>query len=432
MHFFNENQYGDNSMKKTVPLFIILYVVILLLTCTQKQVVRDRLPSAKPTFQSIVKPGIDVLLDSKLHLLKNKRVGLITNQSGITRNLVSTIDALFYNKSVNLICLFSPEHGIRGNIKAGESVDGYTDEKTGLPVYSLYGQSKEPSKEAMDQIDVLLFDIQDVGVRIYTYIYTMSYGMQAAAKYNKEFMVLDRPNPLGGVKVGGNVLDTRFSSFIGRYPIAFRHGMTTGELARMFNKEFNINCRLTVIPAEGWKRTMYFEDTELPWIPPSPHIPHPHMTLFYAATGIIGELGTISEGIGTTTPFELVGAPWINPFKLAETLNRKSIPGVHFHPVYFRPFYHTFTQEECGGVKLFIRDKRAFNPFECGISILAAIRELYPNNDIFTKTRLFTLAVGTDTIERRLKNGVKADNIIASFKKDMTDFKRMREQYLLY
>ena len=422
-------------MKKVSVLLSILCLFIIIIKCTQKQTIKKDIPEIYKgeSIPDGVKPGIDVLLEKKRHILKNLRVGLITNQSGITKDLISTVDALFYDKSINLICLFSPEHGIRGNIKAGESVKVYTDGKTGLPVYSLYGAKKEPTKEAMEQIDALIFDIQDVGVRIYTYIYTMSYGMQAAAKYNKKFVVLDRPNPLGGIKVGGNVLDTGFRSFIGRYPIAFRHGMTIGELAYMFNKEFNINCDLTVIPMDGWKRNMYFEDTRLHWIPPSPHIPNAQTPVFYAATGIIGELGTISEGIGTTTPFEVVGAPWIDPFKLANALNRKNIPGVYFHPLYFRPFYHTFTQKECGGIKLFIKDKNAFCPFESGIIIIDTINKLYPGKDILSgSTRLFTLAAGTDKIKHSLKKGTNADRIISSYQNSLNSFKEMRKQYLIY
>jgi len=417
-------------LKKTIIILSVFLVYFNLVECSRKYVIESsdiEIPKLP------VKLGIDVLLEKKLHLLKGKRVGLITNKSGITSNRVSTIEALHNERAVNLVCLFSPEHGIRGDRKAGEYVDSYIDDRTVLPVYSLYGRNKKPSEEMMNNIDVLLFDIQDIGVRTYTYVYTMSYGMEAAAEYNKEFLVLDRPNPLGGEKVEGNVLETEYNSFIGRYPIAFRHGMTAGELARMFNKEFKINCKLTVIEMEGWKRHMYYEQTGLSWIPPSPHIPHPETALYYATTGFIGELATLAEGVGTTTPFEIVGAPGIDPFLLANALNKQNLPGVSFYPVYFIPFYHTFQNKECGGVKIFITDRDKFISFETGLFVLKLIKELFPEIDIFAEDiRMFQLATGTNKIVNGLQKGISSEEIIKSYQGDIQSFINKRISYLIY
>ncbi len=424
---------GRLCLKKIIIILAIFVILFSLIGCSKKHLVKNDKRYDRVIPESNVKFGIDVLLEKKLRFLKGKRVGLITNKSGITKDLVSTIEALHGESSVNLVCLFSPEHGIRGDKKAGEYVDSYTDGETGLPVYSLYGRNKKPTEDMMKQIDVLLFDIQDIGVRTYTYVYTMSYGMEAAAEYNKEFYVLDRPNPIGGIKVEGNILDTKYKSFIGRYPVAFRHGMTAGELARMFNKEFEINCNLTVIETEGWQRSMYYDQTGLPWIAPSPHIPHPETALYYAASGFIGELGTLAEGVGTTTPFEVVGAPKINPFLLASTLNNKNLPGVFFYPVYFIPFYHNFKDMECGGVKIFITERNEFNPFRTGLYILESIKKLYPDYDIFSKDlRMFHLATGTDKVINSLRKNIDPEEIISSFDERLKIFKQKRKMYLIY
>jgi len=422
-------------LKKNIRLTILLLIILNLSYCARTILVKEGEPKilAEKISSSQIKLGIDVLLEKKLYLLRNKRVGLITNQSGVTKNLIPTVEALYNEKSINLVCLFSPEHGLRGNKKAGEFVESYIDEKTNLPVYSLYGKNKKPTKEMMNKIDVLIFDIQDIGIRTYTYIYTMSYVMESAAEYNKEFIVLDRPNPLGGTKVEGNILEQDFSSFIGRYPIPFRHGMTIGELALLFNKEFGINCNLTVIKMEKWERKMYFDKTGLHWIPPSPNIPHSETALYYSTTGFIGELSTLSVGIGTTTPFEIVGAQWIDPFTLAHTLNKKNLSGIYFYPVYFIPFYHSFENIECGGAKIFITNREKFLPFETGISILETINTLYPKQNIFSNdTKMFNLALGTEKITQNLKTNTNTDYIIRSSKKEIEIFNKKRKLYLLY
>ncbi|MDZ7264645.1 MAG: DUF1343 domain-containing protein [candidate division KSB1 bacterium] len=383
---------------------------------------------------SQVKPGIDVLIEKQRHLIEGKRLGLITNPTGITRQFKSTIDALNEIPGVKLVALFGPEHGVRGDIPGGERVSSYQDKKTGITVYSLYGETYKPTPEMLNGIDVLLYDIQDIGSRAYTYIYTMAYAMEAARDARIPFVVLDRPNPLGGNRVEGNVLDPKFKSFIGLYPIPYIYGMTVGELAQLFNKEFGINCNLTVVPLEGWTRDMTYEDTGLMWVPTSPHVPHPETAYLVAAIGCIGELGTISEGVGTPSPFEFIGAPWMDGDKLAEELNARKLPGVYFRPTYFRPFYLRFIKEQCGGVQIHILDKTAFEPAAVQVHILTAIKKLFPEKNIFDTPRIssFDRAYGTDEVRKAVLRGDAAEKIIASWQEQLEKFKRVRTKYLIY
>ena len=387
----------------------------------------------RPTVPRI-KLGIDVLIEQKIHLLKGKSVGLITNQSGVTRNLESTVDVLFWNKEVNLTSLFAPEHGLRGNIPAGMPVAQYTDPYTGLKVYSMYGATKKPTLEMLSAIDVLIFDIQDVGVRPYTYIYTMAYAMEAARDAGIEFIVLDRPNPLGGNIVDGNILHPEYKSFIGRYPIPYVHGLTIGELAWYFNREFYIGTNLRVRPMEGWNRDMVFKDTGLQWIPTSPHIPSAETPAYYATTGSIGELGTISVGVGYTLPFRIVGAPWMDGHALSAQLNSRNLPGIVFRPMFWQQYYGIFQGQQVSGIELVIHDLRSYNPFSTGIHILEAIVSMYPEREIFPESRVdnFNFATGTNSILNRLKSGVPAEFIIESYQADIEQFKKRRKEYLLY
>ncbi|MFC1555984.1 exo-beta-N-acetylmuramidase NamZ domain-containing protein [candidate division KSB1 bacterium] len=381
-----------------------------------------------------VKLGIDVLIEKQFDIVDGKRVGLITNPSGVNRNLKTTIDVLFDSPSVKLRALFSPEHGIRGNIEGGKQVRTYKDEKTGVTVYSLYGDTRKPTNDMLYGLDVLLFDIQDVGVRPYTYIYTMAYAMEAAKEAGIPFVVLDRPNPLGGLIVDGNVLDEQFKSFIGLYPIPYVHGMTAGELAWMFNLEFGIGVDLTVVPVEGWTRNMTWEETGLEWVPTSPHIPEAETVPYFAATGCLGELSTFQTGVGYTMPFRLTGAPWIDPEVFANELNKRKLAGVKFRPMYWTPYYGKYNGEQVAGVQLHITDKSRFFPFATGIHLLDAVRTLYPEQEIFNPDRLnmFNKAAGTDEIYRKLQAGVPADVIIDSYSAGLKDFLKMRQEYLLY
>ncbi len=321
---------------------------------------------------TMVQTGIDNTSQWRKEL-EGKRVGLITNPTGINQDFVSTIDIL--NEKITLVKLFSPEHGVRGNLQAGDAVDFYQDEKTGLPVVSLYGKNKKLSEEMLHDIDVLAFDIQDVGSRLYTYLYTMSYGMQGCANFGKTFLVFDRPNPLGGIKVEGNLISEGYTSFVGLHPIPYRYGLTIGEAAMLFEHEFNIACDVKIIPMLGWDREMYYEDTGLAWIMPSPNMPTVDTAVTYNSTCIF-EGTNISEGRGTTKPFELVGAPWLDAEALADRMNEKKLSGVWFRPVYFTPTFSKHANELCKGVQLHVSDRGSFHAVETGLHLLEEIKRL--------------------------------------------------------
>ena len=412
-----------NKIKK------IFFLIIIITTCQT-----GLSQSGSQEVRVAVKPGIEVLLEHKIGLVRGKRVGLITNPTGVNSALVSTVDLLYRHPDVELAALFAPEHGVRGDFHAGETVGQNTDIKTGIPVFSLYGKNKKPTPEMLHGIDILIYDIQDTGTRGYTYIYTMAYAMEAARENNIPFFVLDRPNPLGGNRVEGNVLEPDFSSFIGLYPIAQVYGMTVGELARFFNQEFRLDCQLTVIPMMNWRREMTFAETGLPWVPTSPHIPHAETVLFSAATGCIGELNTVSIGVGYPAPFELFGAPWIDADKLAHELNHRNLPGVFFRPIHFRPYYLHFKGEICSGVQIHIRDQAQFSPAKVQIHLLEAVIRLFPEQNILDTEQItmFDSAFGTDKVRKALLNGKSAKEIIKEWQIDLEKFRKKREKYLIY
>ena len=379
--------------------------------------------------------GIDRLVEEFSPLIEEKRISLIPNPSGGSRSLQSDIDLLYADGRFDLTALFGPEHGVRGDVMAGHKIADDKDPKTGVPVYSLYGKTFKPTPEMLVNVDILLFNIQDIGIRPYTYIYTMSRAMEAAKEQNIPFVVLDRPNPLGGTLVEGAVLKPEFKSGIGLYPIPYIHGMTVGELAKLFNEEFEINCELTIVPMKNWRRNMIFQETGLTWIPTSPHVPHPETCFYIAATGGFGELETLSPGVGTPQPFELCGAPWIDGENLANVMNELDLPGVYFRPLFFRPYYLRFVQERCGGVQLHIRDYKKFKPIDTEIRLLAAIRDLFPEHDYFdesNRTASFDRAYGTDQVRKALIAGKSADEILASWQEELEEFMKVRQKYLIY
>lgn len=381
-----------------------------------------------------VKPGIEVLLEEYPDLLRGKGVGLITNPTGATSDLRSTIDVLAANPEIRLVALFGPEHGVRGQVPAGVTIESYVDKHTGLPAYSLYGKTKKPTPEMLRGVDILVYDIQDIGSRAYTYIYTMAYAMEAAAEKGIPFVVLDRPNPLGGVLVEGPVLEPAFKSDIGRYEIPYVYGLTVGELAQLFNTHFGIGADLTVVPMRGWRRSMTFAETGLQWIPTSPHIPHPETAFYAAMTGIIGELGTVSEGVGYTLPFELIGAPWIDAYRFAEQLNGFDLPGVRFRPATYRPYYFRFHDEDVHGVQIHILDFEAVRPMHVQMHILQTLLQLYPAKKIFgtRRVRSFDRAMGTDRVRNALLDGKSAEAIITSWRPALDAFLEIRSSYLIY
>lgn len=366
-------------------------------------------------------------------LLKGKRVGLLTNPTGVDSGLNSTIDLLA--EEVSLVKLFSPEHGIRGDVQAGEKVEDYTDEKTGLPVYTLYGDKKIPSKEMLQDLDTLVFDIQDVGSRLYTYLYSMSYCMQACKRDGKEFVVLDRPNPLGGLKVEGGYIQPDCLSFVGLHPIPYRYGLTIGEAARFFAKEFDISCDLKVVPMKGWKRSQYYDETGLPWVIPSPNMPTLDTAVVYDATCLY-EGTNISEGRGTTKPFEFVGAPFLDGAKLAELMNRKKLPGVRFRPVYFTPTFSKFQGVLCRGIQLHVTDRQMFSPVKCGLYLLKEVKKMAGDNFEYLPPSanmvhpMIDLNTGSTYI--REHDDFDPEEIWNGWCRDASDFEKRKRKYHLY
>lgn len=378
-----------------------------------------------------VSPGIEVLLKEEKNVLSGKKVGLITNPTGIDSKLTSMVDLLHDDPDINLTALFGPEHGVRGDAQAGASVEYYIDEKTGLPVYSLYGKTKKPTPEMLKDVEVLVFDIQDVGTRYYTYIYTMAYAMEAAKENDIPFIVLDRPNPQGGESVDGPVLEPEFSSFVGLYPIPLKHGMTVGELATLFNKEFKIGADLKVIKMKGWKRDMDYDDTGLPFVLPSPNMPTVSTTFVYPATGLI-EGTNVSEGRGTTKPFELIGAPYINGDELAGKLNALRLPGVKFRAASFTPTFSKHAGKLSHGVEIYITDREVFKAVPTGLHIIKTIQDLYPGDFEFLAANNFNLLIGNGWIMSRIKEGSTVNEILKEYQVKQDAFKKVRKNYLLY
>ena len=376
--------------------------------------------------------GIDNLDEIK-KALGDKKVGLITSPSGINKDFKYTIDV--FNENFNLVALFSPEHGIRGNLQAGEEVGTYTDERTGIKVYSLYGENKKPSKEMLEGIDVLVFDIGDVGSRFYTYIYSMGYCLEACKENNKKLLVLDRINILGGEKVEGNILEEEFKTFVGMYPIPIRYGLTIGELAHYFNNEFNIGCDLEVIKIKGWERWMLYEDTDLPWISPSPNMPSLSTSLLYNGTCLL-EGTNISEGRGTTKPFEIVGAPWIDGYKLAEIMEEKNIKGVRFRPIYYTPTFSKHEGKMCGGVQIHITDTREVNGVEVGLHLLEAIIKMDKGDLQFIESEGYGIFLdsisGTKILRESLGKELSAKDILEKWNTETKVFREKASKYYLY
>lgn len=378
-------------------------------------------------------PGIETLLDGHLHLLRGRRIGLITNPTGIDRELRSAVDLLARHPQLELVALFGPEHGVRGDAQAGDRVDPARDRATGLPVHSLYGEHRAPTPEMLRGIDVLVFDIQDVGARFYTYPYTLAGAMRAAREAGIAVVVLDRPNPVGGVLVEGPVLEPDHASFVGMFPIPLRHGMTVGELAGLFNVEFGIGAELHVVPVRGWRRADPEPGHALPWVPPSPNMPTPDTALVYPGTGLL-EGTNLSEGRGTTRPFEIVGAPFVDAEALAARMNALDLPGVRFRPVRFTPTFSKHAGEPCGGVQLHVVDPDAFRPVRTGIALLQAMHGLYPDEFEFLPgdPPFFDTLAGNGWIRRAILDGEPLEAIEARWLPELRRFEDVRDRHLLY
>ena len=387
----------------------------------------------------VVRTGVDVLVAQGFKPLAGKRVGLITNPTGVTWNLNSTADVLHAAKEVKLVALYGPEHGIRGDTHAGNAVADSKDPATGVPVLSLYsGDSGKPTRKMLAGIDALVYDIQDNGSRSYTYITTMAKCMEAAAEQGLEFFVLDRPNPLTGHRMEGSPLNLEFRSAVGYLAVPYLYGMTCGELATMINGEGwlenKVHCKLTVIKMEGWRRDMWFEDTGLCWVPPSPHVPRADSSMYYAATGIMGELQVISEGVGYTLPFELAGAAFIDPNKLASELNARKLPGVLFRPIYWKPYYIRDVGTQYGGVQVHITDRKAVHLTSIQFHVMDIVQKLYPDKALFGSKRdnMFDKVCGTDAIRKAFLAKQPLSEILARWDSGVQEFASQRAKYLLY
>ena len=396
--------------------------------------------------QPKVKTGIEVLRDRGFDALQGKRVGLVTNPSGVDSHLRSTIDILFNAPGVNLVALYGPEHGVRGDVYAGGKVSDSIDETTGLPVYSLYGATRKPTQEMLEGIDVMVYDIQDVGVRSYTFISTLGLVMEACAEKGIEVMVLDRPNPLGGNKIEGCYVEPGFHSFVSQYRIPYVYGLTPAEVALLINSE-GLNrgqkgdqapakCRLTVIPMKGWTRDMIYEETGLPWVLPSPNIPFKESPMYYAASGVCGELyGFMNIGVGYTLPFQLFGATWLDPVKLLKKVQSYGLEGVSFRTIWFKPFSGSQKGELVGGLQFFFTDYEKARITEVQFHIMQAVAELYPDKkafEIISGYGLFDKVCGTDYVRTTFSKRYKVEDIIDYWRKDEESFRELSQKYHIY
>ena len=381
-----------------------------------------------------MKLGLDVFLEKDFLPFKGKRIGLVSNMTGVNKRLIPSIDLFFEHPDINLTALYGPEHGIRGDAKEGEQVESSIDPYTNLPVYSLYGKSKKPSKEMLDPVDVIVFDLQDIGSRYYTFIYTMAYVMEACKEHGKQFVVLDRPNPISGEKMEGNLVEDDVRSFVGLLPIPNRHGMTVGELALLYKNEFGYDCDLTVIPMQGWKRKLYFDETGLFWVPPSPNTTNMDMSILYPGTCLV-EGTNLSEGRGTTRPFELIGAPFIDGQQLAKEFNQRKVSGVLARPTSFIPFYQKHKEQICGGIQLHVENRHQLNSLEAGITLLETIAEMYPSDFHFISNEndkyFFDLLAGTKRLKSLVSEG-KSRDFLESCHEKLESFQQLKEPYLIY
>lgn len=414
-----------------MKIYLRLFFTFLLIFCCKS-----------PERSQSLKLGIDVLMESKIDLLKGKRVGVITNQTGVDSKGNHIIDLLFDSPDVELAALFCPEHGIRGDVEGGFKIENNKDDKTGVPIFSIYGATKKPTRKMLAGLDVLIFDIQDVGTRFYTYISTMSLCMEAAAENSIPFIVLDRPNPIGGSKVEGTVLDVKYRSFVGIQPIALRHGMTVGELAKMFNEEKwltnGVKVDLTIITMENWKRDSFYDELGLKWIKPSPNMPSAITALLYPGMGLL-ETCNVSEGRGTDKPFINIGAPWLDNVALKKRLDETNIPGIKIDTTSYIPIDKPgaamnpkFEGERCKGLIFEITDARVFPSVEFGIRLIFQIRQNHPHKFSWKSKQRILKMFGNEDVPRAINEAESVENVIQTWQLELEKFKTIRKKYLLY
>jgi len=388
-----------------------------------------------------VKTGLEILKEQNFSSIKGKRVGLITNPTGVDRNLQSTVDLFFHSTEIKLVALYGPEHGVRGDNAAGASVSDFKDSDTGLPVFSIYGKTRKPTPDMLKGIDVLVYDIQDIGSRSYTFISSLGLAMEAAAENNIEFVVLDRPNPLGGIKMEGCLTEPAYTSFVSQFPIPYIHGLTVGELATYLNEEGllanKIKCKLTVIPMKGWKRKMTFEKTGLPWVPSSPHIPQTYSPVFYPISGILGELYVMSIGVGYTLPFQLFAAEWINADSLSRNMNSLKLPGLQFRPIHFTPYYSVSKDKVVHGVQVYVTDYGKAELSLVQFYVLQECHLLWPEKNVFrmcekSRLNMFDKVCGTDKVRIEFSKTFRVESIQQLWEKDIVEFRMKAKRYFQY
>jgi uncharacterized protein YbbC (DUF1343 family) len=385
--------------------------------------------------------GIDVLQKENYSILNGKNVGLITNQTGTNSKLESTIDLFRQAKNFKLVSIYSPEHGVKGLVAAGQSFNQFTDSVSGITYYALYGKTAKPTKEMLQNIDVLVYDIQDIGVRSYTYISTLGLAMEAAAENKIPFIILDRPNPLGGWRVEGNVAEENFKSFVSKYEIPYVYGLTCGELANLINTKRSIGnkikCKLQVVKMEGWKRWMKFSDTGLIWVPTSPNVPYQETPFYLVSTGVLGELVVFGIGITYTLPFQTFAAEWIDAETLAKKMNELKLQGVLFRPVSYKPLYGDWKDRILNGVQIHITDFEKMNLLELQFYFLQVHHQLYPNIDPFRLTtqnrmKMFDLVMGSDKVREKFSKRFMVEDIKPFLNKDLDWFKKLSKRFYLY
>lgn len=387
-----------------------------------------------------VKTGLDVLLENHLSRLKGRRIGLVAHAASVNSRLSNAIDLFSAHPAIDLKAIFGPQHGIFAETQDNMvEWNGYRDPSSGIPVYSLYGETRRPTSRMLADLDVLVVDLQDVGARYYTFIQTLALTMEACRDEGIELMILDRPNPIGGVQTEGPVLDASFSSFVGLYPMPIRHGMTIGEIALYLKGEFGLTCTLDVIPMQGWQRHLFFDETGLPWVLPSPNMPSLETALVYPGACLL-EGTNVSEGRGTTRPFEISGAPWVEPQRLAVRLNDLDLPGIFFRPLYLIPTFHKWQGQKIGGVQMHVLDRETFKPFLSGLALVRSYRESdqtafhwkAPPYEYETHRLPFDILCGTDSIREALEERRDLIDLEASWQADLQAFRKVRDRYLIY
>jgi len=398
------------------------------------------MPISSAVERQTVVPGIERLLQSHRELVAGRRVGLVCNPASVDAKLRHSADRLFEDPEIRLTAIFGPQHGFRSDLQDNmiETPHG-KDSRRNVPVFSLYSETREPTADMLRDLDVLVIDLQDVGTRVYTYVYTMANCMRAAARHGVRVVVCDRPNPVGGDAIEGATLQPQWTSFVGQFAIPLLHGMTIGELARLFNETFGLGATLDVVPLEGWRRSMYFDETRLPWVIPSPNIPTLDTAVVYPGA-VLFEGTMLSEGRGTTRPFELIGAPWIDGDRLSDAMNARELPGVHFRSVFFEPTFQKHARETCGGCQPHVTDRQAFLPVRTAVELIEEFRKQNPSRfawrqppyEYELEKQPIDLLYGNDRLRATIDNGQDMNALVASWRLEEDAFRRLREPFLLY